>query len=82
MDVILQLGSRAGCRGAGQCVSILVLMDVILQQNRFHIIEREHYGVSILVLMDVILQPPSGWLEEHLADCFNPCFNGCYSSTF
>ena len=78
MEVILQdLGYK--WRDTLQTVSILVLMEVILQvpdTNQLY----DFHKVSILVLMEVILQDhqeSSGIIRK---DSFNPCFNGSYSS--
>ena len=61
-------------------VSILVLMDVPLQQ----IIDTFYFLivlVSILVLMDVPLQPGTNRNVGRARRGFNPCFNGCTSAT-
>ena len=60
-------------------VSILVLMEVILQEFLRRYSSR-HIRVSILVLMEVILQASLQRSSVAREKCFNPCFNGSYSS--
>ncbi len=62
-------------------VSILVLMDVPLQQGIPALVILYPSHVSILVLMDVPLQRVSPYLTSICSCSFNPCFNGCSSST-
>ena len=62
-------------------VSILVLMELPLQQIdgiREYIHE---YHVSILVLMELPLQHSVIFLIVSSIICFNPCFNGTTSAT-
>ena len=63
-------------------VSILVLMDTLLQQKLGKMLLSYSDEVSILVLMDTLLQLINNKFNNVLEDKgFNPCFNGYTTST-
>ena len=57
MDTLLQLGWEVTTSFIDDYVSILVLMDTLLQLNGGQPQQNNVMGVSILVLMDTLLQP-------------------------
>ena len=62
-------------------VSILILLDVILEVAAFGERCKTKQLVSILILLDVILEDKSGTLDVIDELCFNPYSVGCYSGS-
>ena len=67
-------------QGNVQRVSILILLDVILEV-RMKINNVFTWKVSILILLDVILEVMYQWIFLHQTFSFNPYFVGCYSGS-
>ena len=80
MDTLLQLRRKSIPAEETDKVSILVLMDTLLQP-RMDFSTKENAIVSILVLMDTLLQQERKMRIETYLDGFNPCFNGYTTST-
>ena len=68
-------------RGFSREVSILVVLDVVLEANEVRAI-RCKSGVSILVVLDVVLEDRLFNFHSPFVPCFNPCCAGCSSGSF
>ena len=62
-------------------VSILILLDVLLQLEFSFFSLLPEVFVSILILLDVLLQLSSDNSPLSSCSCFNPYFTGCSTST-
>ena len=77
--IFSSIGLAIKCFFTNELVSILVLMESSLQcwrKLRFPVFNL----VSILVLMESSLQFVTDTVKTDIAESFNPCFNGIFSS--
>ncbi len=63
-------------------VSILILLDVVLEVEPPARGGSVEFDVSILILLDVVLEVFSFWSLTGVATCFNPYSVGCCSGSF